>query len=472
MRQDRGFTSLSWLLLLSGVPAAVGDTTTGSRTLAVGANVCAMSPLLAAAPAFCEVGPEMKGPEPSTAAPTKANDTQQQQQQQQWQREWQQQRERQQQSVDMSWRGPHFCVADMCVYSNPSFSHGRGVVVVGTARGAEAVANALDAAQQQQQQPAPPHEPAAPFEQKEIPGKGLGLVAARPIRRGEPIMARPPVLVVHQDAIGMEAEAAQLRLYDAAMAHLPRGTAEDFLSQAAQSATEERGRKVKDVMDTNSFNAAAGGHPHVASYLDVSRLNHDCRPNLVFHVSPSLSHTTYAVRDIAAGEELTISYLDPFRAREVRRARAERSWGFACACSQCALAPALAAESDGRLWDIYQLESRLRDWPLAASSSASSSAREATQGSKGDTPLGPDSAQALLRLYAEERLDCALGDAYALAALNYNAFGDAEAAVKYARLAVEAGTMEHGEHGHDVQDMKNLLGGPEKHWSWRQRVLE
>ncbi|KAL8371077.1 hypothetical protein RB595_001097 [Gaeumannomyces hyphopodioides] len=467
MRQDRGFGSLPWLLLLSGIPAAVGDTTTGSRVLAVGAGACARNPLLIAAPAFCEVGPEMKGrsssgrhssPEPGTAAPTGANDTQKQQQRE---------RERQQRSVDMSWRGPHFCVADMCVYSNPSFSQGRGVVVVGTARGAEAVANALDVARQ----PPPPREPAAgavQFEQKEVPGKGLGLVAARPIRRGELIMARPPVIVVHQDAIDMEAEAARLRLYDAAMAQLPQGTVEDFLSLAVQSATKDRGRKVKDIMDTNSFNTVVGGLSHVASYLDVSRLNHDCRPNLVFHVSPSLNHMTYAVRDIAAGEELTISYLDPFRAREVRRARAERNWGFACTCSQCSLAPPLAAESDDRLWDIYQLESRLRDWPLAATSPPSAPPAQI----KRETSIGPDSAEALLKLYAEERLDCALGDAYALVALNYNAFGDAESAVKYARLAVEAGTMEHGEQGHDVQDMKKLLGSPEKHWSWRQRVIE
>uniref|UniRef100_A0A0C4E6U3 HEPN domain-containing protein n=1 Tax=Magnaporthiopsis poae (strain ATCC 64411 / 73-15) TaxID=644358 RepID=A0A0C4E6U3_MAGP6 len=95
----------------------------------------------------------------------------------------------------------------------------------------------------------------------------------------------------------------------------------------------------------------------------------------------------------------------------------------------------------------------------------------ATQQREGEPPLEPDSAEALLRLYAEERLDCAMGDAYTLAALNYNAFGRAELAVKYALLAVEAGSIEHGEHGHDVQDMKKLLSGPEKHWSWRRRVL-
>ncbi|KLU89266.1 hypothetical protein MAPG_08240, partial [Magnaporthiopsis poae ATCC 64411] len=109
MPQDWSVGFLPWVLLLSGVPAVAGHTTTGSRVLAVGPEACARSPLLMpAATAFCQVGPEMDGSlEPGTAAPARANDTQRQQQQR---------------SVDMSWRGPHFCVGDVCVYSNPSFS--------------------------------------------------------------------------------------------------------------------------------------------------------------------------------------------------------------------------------------------------------------------------------------------------------------------------------------------------------------
>lgn len=273
MLQHRSVGFLPWVLLLSGVPAVAGHTTTGSRVLAVGPEACAVSPLLMpATAAFCQVEPEMDGSrpgslEPGTAAPASANDTQ---------------RQEQQQSVDMSWQGPHFCVGDMCVYSNPSFSQGQGVVVVGTARGAEAIANALDAAAAKT-----PEESAAgttpPFEQKEIPGKGLGLVAARSIRRGEPIMARPPVVLVQQNVIDMdeqeETEVAQLQLYDAAIARLPQETVEKFLSQAAQqSASKDRARRVKDIMETNSFNMAVGGMSHVANFLDVSRLNHDCRP--------------------------------------------------------------------------------------------------------------------------------------------------------------------------------------------------
>ena len=43
----------------------------------------------------------------------------------------------------------------------------------------------------------------------------------------------------------------------------------------------------------------------------MSRLNHDCSPNLGYYFdSDTLSHRVYAVRDIFPGEELTISYVE------------------------------------------------------------------------------------------------------------------------------------------------------------------
>ncbi len=40
-------------------------------------------------------------------------------------------------------------------------------------------------------------------------------------------------------------------------------------------------------------------------------MNHDCRPNADYHYDPdTLAQYIYAVRPIAAGEEITISYLE------------------------------------------------------------------------------------------------------------------------------------------------------------------
>lgn len=43
----------------------------------------------------------------------------------------------------------------------------------------------------------------------------------------------------------------------------------------------------------------------------VSRLNHDCRPNADYHWDPeTLTQHIHAVRPIAAGEEITVSYME------------------------------------------------------------------------------------------------------------------------------------------------------------------
>lgn len=44
--------------------------------------------------------------------------------------------------------------------------------------------------------------------------------------------------------------------------------------------------------------------------LPVSRLNHDCRPNAAYHFNTDTGKMEVrAVRDITAGEEITVSYI-------------------------------------------------------------------------------------------------------------------------------------------------------------------
>lgn len=115
----------------------------------------------------------------------------------------------------MSMTGPHACAGIFCVYSSPSFANGRGIAIITTARAAQklgalpvfALAAATNAAlndttisssssktikssapsavedsqddQDRDQDPA--------FRVAEVPGKGLGIVATRPIARGQRI---------------------------------------------------------------------------------------------------------------------------------------------------------------------------------------------------------------------------------------------------------------------------------------------
>lgn len=48
--------------------------------------------------------------------------------------------------------------------------------------------------------------------------------------------------------------------------------------------------------------------------------------------------TVWSSRDIQAGEELTMGYLDIFKPRLQRQRITIRNWGFICSCAACNLA--------------------------------------------------------------------------------------------------------------------------------------
>jgi hypothetical protein len=175
---------------------------------------------------------------------------------------------------------------------------------------------------------------------------------------------------------------------------------------------------------------------------------------VAYHIDSSLRHITHAVRDIAAGEELTISYLDPFRARQVRQDRTQRAWGFACACHHCSLPEPLVNASDYRLWKIYELENALGDW-------------------ESDATIDRDGnlIELLVSLYRQERLlDSHGAEAYRLAAMNYNALGKPELAMKYALLGLEQVVMENGIESKHVAMLVQLSQDPKSHWTSRKRL--
>ncbi|KAK9771139.1 hypothetical protein AB5N19_00367 [Seiridium cardinale] len=231
------------------------------------------------------------------------------------------------------------------------------------------------------------------------------------------------------------------------MAQLPPAEQQQFLAQAG----EFGGHKISDIMFTNSFQISVQGQDgqYFGNFPAVSRFNHDCRPNVAFYIDETLTHHTHAIRDIQPGEELTISYLDSFRAREVRQARAHASWGFACTCPQCSLPKEDADASDARLYSIYQVENKLADLS--------------------SKDVSPDMIEQLIDLYKRERLDFKMADAYTIAALNYNLFGMADEAKEYANLSIEQGLIEHGPGAPDIEAMRSLLADGKGHWTYNRR---
>ncbi|KAL9615698.1 MAG: hypothetical protein Q9160_009328 [Pyrenula sp. 1 TL-2023] len=349
------------------------------------------------------------------------------------------------------WDGPHACAGAYCVYSNGEFANGRGIVFLSTAEDAQIAASSLIA---KNKQIAPEQQSTGtypPFHITEVPGKGLGVVANQTILKGTRLMAEMPAMVLHHSFIDDVPGDERLALLDKAAEALSPPLRQLFMNQHGHFG----GHKVFDILYTNSFQMALGtsSRDHLANFPEVSRFNHDCRPNVVFHLD-SLTHYTFAARDIYPGTQLTISYLDEFRVRSVRKSRALRSWGFSCDCHQCTIPDNLSDESDQRLLRIWEIEQELSDVASGA-------------------PLsnGKETIENLMRLYKKERLQHRMADAFTLAALNYNGLGLKGEAMRYGKQSIEANLMENGPNAPDVAAMRGLMADLEGHWSWMKRIV-
>jgi hypothetical protein len=170
--------------------------------------------------------------------------------------------------------------------------------------------------------------------------------------------------------------------------------------------------------------------------------------SVVYYIDPELVHHTHAIKDILPGDELTINYVDPYRARTVRQDRTVRSWGFKCTCPQCSLSDYDAGLSDQRLVELWRIENILEDFQSENST--------------------PEMVERMLHLYEEEHLDAEAARAHMLAAVNYNLFGNEEKAVEHAMIAVETGELRYGIHAGDVKSMRELMKDHKGHWSWNK----
>ena len=87
---------------------------------------------------------------------------------------------------------------------------------------------------------------------------------------------------------------------------------------------------------TNACQIVRGGRK-VGSALSVLMgwHNHDCMPSASSTVAADGMVTLTALRDIAEGEEVTISYIDATQPVEERRKTLMAHYGFECRCGRC-----------------------------------------------------------------------------------------------------------------------------------------
>jgi SET domain-containing protein len=79
-------------------------------------------------------------------------------------------------------------------------------------------------------------------------------------------------------------------------------------------------------------NSSAGS----AIYITASLLNHSCDPNVIVSFPRGNATAVFsAARDVAAGEQLTISYMDSEQPVANRQEYLAFAYGFSCRCPRC-----------------------------------------------------------------------------------------------------------------------------------------
>lgn len=180
-------------------------------------------------------------------------------------------------------------------------------------------------------------------------GKGLSAVAMRDIVRGELILQEKPLLTIAQDASWYVAVLQQFEALSA--------PAKQRVMSLSDAHMFEGKASLAGIVLTNSI-ACSSAPFDGAVFYTVSRLNHSCVPNCEqTWDNVSCQECIFASGDIRAGEELTISYVEPYLTRLQRADELRRRYKFQCNCLACSSA---GGRSDGRRARLCQLLQEMR----------------------------------------------------------------------------------------------------------------
>ncbi|CAG8984139.1 hypothetical protein HYALB_00006242, partial [Hymenoscyphus albidus] len=334
---------------------------------------------------------------------------------------------------------------EFCVYTNTHYANNRGISFFTTPSIATKVLSLpaftnpslLDSANDFAN---------APWEVRNIPGKGKGLFATRKLERGDLILANTPLGAYNTHAFTADPGLAPGLGYQylrKTLEQLPEKSQESFLG----AATHAEGDVVVERIKTNAYVGEIGGG---GAFYDI--INHDCRPNsMYYHSATTLTHSTHASRTIHPGEEITVSYINPLQFRKERHEALNRWWGFTCTCSLCSAPDAEHHHSDQNMEKIVQLQTELSDWTPTS-------------------PATPKLAEKLVKTYKDEGLHSVINIGHMFAAFTYNAVGNVAMAFEHAGKAVETSMGGTGSVNDDEVDMWALLQNPKGHWSYMKRV--
>ncbi|RYP23565.1 hypothetical protein DL765_001079 [Monosporascus sp. GIB2] len=282
------------------------------------------------------------------------------------------------------------------------------------------------------------------FELVALPGKGQGLVAKSSIPKGTRILSETPLFTVPN----MSAEMLEV----AVRPKLKSLTKEEQRQFLALHNNFPGKYPFAGIVKTNALPCGSGAVVG-GVYPTICRINHSCLSNCHNNWNGDLElETIHAIKDICAGEEITIDYSDGGPS-DTRRAKLRQSFGFDCDCVVCSLPPAELKASDDRRRRIQALDEAVGNPSRMMSNPAASLA----------------DCFALLRVLEEEypHTTSALAsrlyyDAFQIAV----AHGDRARGKVFAERAYKARVVMEGEDSPETKKMKALSLNPSSHSSF------
>ncbi|MEW5300441.1 MAG: hypothetical protein WDW36_003371 [Sanguina aurantia] len=196
------------------------------------------------------------------------------------------------------------------------------------------------------------------FEIKAAPGTdGVGVFATHSIPQGARILVERPLLslpeeVSYEDLGPLQHQADSI--INTAVAALSRAQrAQLFQLQDCRATAGGTASTASGILYTNAFSAEPGTTGY---FLTAARFNHSCTPNVGYSWNASLTAMTmHAHVDVAAGEELLISYKARYAPRSSRREALHAQYRFTCHCKACALTGKAQKASSSRRVEIQRV---------------------------------------------------------------------------------------------------------------------
>lgn len=160
-----------------------------------------------------------------------------------------------------SWVRSKLCTisgkTEYCAFTKPSFSGNEGVSVVTTPERIAKLSKGIFSDKKGQTR-LPTHSSASSYEDAEIPGKGIGLIATKPIRAGQRIMTRTPAVMVDRGALDALSEDASIALLVQGVEALPTVHRDRYLNLTTHLDVASRQTRISQIFAVNSFRTGVG----------------------------------------------------------------------------------------------------------------------------------------------------------------------------------------------------------------------